>query len=101
MDRIDKETKTKYEYNKEGYILLIQNAPTADVVEVKHGYWIKTDRGVLTNLETRQPMRVYACDCSCCGWHTGNQGIDFKYCPHCGAKMNLSELPTDRERRGT
>ena len=31
MDRLDKETNTKYEYDKKGYILLIQNAPTADV----------------------------------------------------------------------
>ena len=34
LDRLDKETNTKYEYDKKGYILLIQNAPTADVVEV-------------------------------------------------------------------
>lgn len=33
MDRLDKES-TPYEYNKEGYILLIESAPTADVVEV-------------------------------------------------------------------
>lgn len=34
INRLDKETNTKYEYDKEGYILLIQNAPKADVVEV-------------------------------------------------------------------
>lgn len=34
MDRLDKETKTKYEYDKEGYILLLKNAPAADVVPV-------------------------------------------------------------------
>ncbi len=63
----------------EAEAVLIQ-APAADVVEVKHGYWSKTDRGIRTDLNTGKPMRVYACDCSCCGWHTGNQGIDFKYC---------------------
>ena len=34
MDRLDKETKTKYEYDKKGFLLLINSAPTADVVEV-------------------------------------------------------------------
>ncbi len=34
MDRLDKETKTKYEYDKEGFLLLINSAPTADVEEV-------------------------------------------------------------------
>lgn len=34
MDRLDKETKTKFEYDKEGFLLLINSAPTADVVEV-------------------------------------------------------------------
>ncbi len=66
----------------------IEDAPTADVVEVKHGEWIKTDRGIRKSINTGQPMRVYACDCSCCGYHTGNQGTEFKYCPHCGAKMD-------------
>ena len=33
MDRLDKEG-TPYEYDKEGYILLIENAPAADVEEV-------------------------------------------------------------------
>lgn len=67
---------------------IILRQPTADVVEVKHGEWIKTDRGIRTNVNTGQPMRVYYCDCSCCGWHTGHQGIEFKYCPNCGAKMD-------------
>ena len=62
--------------------------PTADVVEVKHGEWIKTDRGIRKSVNTGQSMRVYACDCSCCGYHTGNQGTEFNYCPRCGAKMD-------------
>jgi rubrerythrin len=66
----------------------INAQPTADVEEVRHGQWIKTYRGVRKNENTGQPMRVYACDCSCCGWHTGNQGADFKRCPMCGAKMD-------------
>ena len=66
----------------------ISLSQTSDVEEVKHGHWIKTDRGVRKNLNTGQTMRVYAYDCSCCGWHTGNQGAKFKRCPMCGAKMD-------------
>ncbi len=76
----------------QGVILdLLDNAPTADVVEVKFGKWIKTDRGIRVNANTGQPMRVYYCECSCCGWHTGNQGVEFKYCPQCGTKMDGKE----------
>lgn len=66
----------------------IKSLPTTEVEEVKHGHWIKTDRGVRNNPITGEPMRVYACDCSCCGWHTGNQGVEFKRCPMCGAIMD-------------
>lgn len=55
MDRLDKETNTNYEYDKEGYILLIQNAPTADVAEVvrcgKCKYH-KTHTCAITGIET-------------------------------------------------
>ena len=84
MDRLDKETHTQYEYNKEGYILLIKNAPTADVQEVKHGKWQLGRRG----------RKIV---CSCC-----ESDVPFKkdherkchlacysnYCPDCGAKMD-------------
>ena len=45
------------------------DAPAADVQEVKHGYWIEAsgDR------------------CSICG---GYELGRTKYCPNCGAKMN-------------
>ena len=55
---------------------------------VKHGRWIKTDNGIRINQNTREPIRTYLCDCSCCGWYTGNQGTAFKFCPNCGAKMD-------------
>lgn len=61
----------------------ILNAPTADVVEVKHGEWtIKQDE--------------YGCEymvCSCCAewFYDGeNDTVDRtpKYCSECGAKMD-------------
>lgn len=50
----------------------INNIPSADVVEVRHGRWIG---------------KVYKC--SLCGkWVDPLQGdADMNYCPNCGAKM--------------
>lgn len=40
MDRLDKETKTPYEYDKQGYLLLINNAPGVEIVRCKDCiYW--------------------------------------------------------------
>lgn len=40
MDRLDKETKTPYEYDKQGYLLLINNAPGIEIVRCKDCiYW--------------------------------------------------------------
>lgn len=55
----------------------IENAPTADVVEVVHGFWATLRSG---------------CDCVCsmCGryWIDVADKYDFNYCPNCGAKMD-------------
>lgn len=78
MDRLDKETNTKYEYNKQGYILLIENAPTADVEEVKHGEW---SRG------TEPSGSVYA-HCSACNRKMNYSCYGYARCSLCGAKMD-------------
>lgn len=40
MDRLEKETKTPYEYDKQGYLLLINNAPGIEIVRCKEcKYW--------------------------------------------------------------
>lgn len=91
MDRLDKETNTQYEYDKEGYILLIKQAPTADVVEVKHGEW--KDR-----YNNKYYNHLY--ECSVCGKEAlyecyKNELDQWKerqaltpICPYCGAKMD-------------
>lgn len=60
-------------------ILEIEEAPTADVVEVKHGYWIEYsgDPNIIT--------------CSECDWGTGVDEKFFKYCPNCGAIMDVKK----------
>lgn len=71
-----------------GALKMIEEAPAADVVEVKHGRWI--DR-MLDN------FRKYECACSECGArYIGNydqycEPDEFYYCPRCGAKMDGDE----------
>ena len=62
---------------------------------VRHGRWIKTDNGIRININTGEPFRAYLHDCSACGWHTGNQGSRFNYCPNCGAKMDGDKHDTE------
>ena len=65
---------------------LIWNAPTADVVEVRHGEWIYG--------ESEEGHDGYRC--SECGefipWEYDEYDIDFikkvHYCPNCGARMD-------------
>lgn len=71
---------------------LIDETPTADVQEVKHGHWI--DKGVLENYP-RPGINVYhlLC-CSECGAlhrvrpYCEGGWINANYCPNCGAKMD-------------
>ena len=59
---------------------IIKEAPTVDAVEVVHGRWLPSESMVLS------------AKCSeCKGWvtkHSINEP-DFKFCPNCGAKMDL------------
>lgn len=75
--------------NDKHFVSGIVNAPNADVVEVKHGKWIRPN---VPN------TRSYKWQCSECGqiayWlHYGNRGskniiCKFGYCPNCGARMD-------------
>ncbi len=87
-EKLRKAFKKSEMKEKDMALFLVEMQPIADGVEVKYGEWLKTDRGIRVNANTGQPMRVYHCECSCCGWHTGHQGIEFNYCPNCGAKMD-------------
>lgn len=59
----------KDECIRQGYCM-----PTADVAEVKHGKWNKE--------YDRSPRYV----CTVCKHLFNNKG--YKYCPHCGARMD-------------
>lgn len=58
----------------------IENAPTAEVQEVRHAHWI--------------PKSLGNCECSNCHEEYGICGGllgDYNYCPNCGAKMDGKE----------
>ena len=63
---------------------VLMQAPTADVVEVRHGEWL-----VWENL----PNTIYGRDtlfvCSEC---TAKFANTSKYCPYCGAKMDMEHF---------
>lgn len=70
---------------KETIIAEINAQPTADVVEVKHGRWIK-DRLCSTSGGTYGVRR-----CSVCEDYYQDVGYGWNYCPNCGSDMRGAE----------
>lgn len=77
----------------EALAYVLENAPTIEAEPVRHGRW--EDRGgLLTPMhrydEFTNPDSVFYGTCSVCGRTVYQGGIlnGFKYCPHCGAKMD-------------
>lgn len=79
---------------KDGYYRIrsnIINLPSADVVEVVHGEWIKTtiaepcgtDELHMTIYRDRETVK-----CSECGNPSPIYNIEFEFCPRCGARMD-------------
>ena len=71
----DSESERQAENDFYKYRDIVKMQTAADVVEVKHGEWI----------EYQTPNIIC---CSECDWGTLPCEKDFKYCPHCGAKMD-------------
>lgn len=59
----------------------IEYAPTADVVEVRHGKWVHTDYAM---------HWLGKDECSECTYHTSDRDdlSHLKFCPNCGARMD-------------
>lgn len=66
------------------YILQLEEQPP---VEPVRGKWIIEDKGLATNANTWKVERKFSYKCNMCGYHTGNQGKYFNFCPECGADM--------------
>ena len=60
--------------------IIIDRSPTADVVEVRHGYWIH--ESFISKTGEKMHHTPY---CSVC---QNSQCFKTKYCPECGAKMD-------------
>ena len=61
-------------FSENDIIDMVNQMPPADVVEVKHGEWIKNDNG------------TYSCSL-CQSWIPKEQYYYARYCLHCGADM--------------
>lgn len=55
----------------------IDNAPTIEAEPVRHGYWMCGDYYDIGDV------------CSECDWDSGMVNPTLRYCPNCGAKMDL------------
>lgn len=63
-----------------------------EITKVKHGKWIANEH--TSRSEARGRMTHYATyKCSVCGKWNGRK--KQRYCPNCGAKMDLEELDND------
>lgn len=71
-------------YNADWIFSFLESQPTADVQEVRHGRWIN---------ESRHMYGPISAQCSVCELFSGTwlRNAPYKYCPHCGAKMDGKE----------
>lgn len=71
---------------KSSVLKIIDEQPTADVQEVRHGKWIPThyERGIFDGCNFDK--------CSVCGYERVIEDLKYKtiykFCPECGAKMD-------------
>lgn len=62
----------------------IDEMPAADVEEVRHGYWIPSQREYHWAETGVVDLITFGYKCSVCG---AEENFKYKYC-HCGAKMD-------------
>ena len=60
----------------------VDNAPAADVVEVRHGEWVKNEEESKKHVEV-----IYFCS-ACQNWEAWGETEKYNYCPNCGARMD-------------
>lgn len=88
LERYDLSSGSTFGYHSgaiECAIAEIGMLPAADVIEKKHGYWIKR---IIEDENEDYPIRNVDYICSRCegSWHE-----PLKYCPMCLAEMDLGE----------
>lgn len=83
-DHCDQEHANEHFINGiESVLEYVENLPAADVSPVQHGRWI--------NANSRP--KTYERRCTACGGRAYFCGVgcSYKYCPNCGAKMDLED----------
>lgn len=68
----------------EDAVSAIENIPSADVVEVKHGEWEENSRTSISERHRQIHYSIYKC--SRCNHANGRFKSNF--CPNCGARMD-------------
>ena len=83
-----------YEHMDDDALIGLQNAleeiPTADVVEVVHGEWVKDEEKSKKLIES-----IYICS-ACHNFEAWGETEKYNYCPNCGAKMDLKEVEDEQ-----
>lgn len=85
--------------NKLLQVMSIADVPTADVVEVKHGHWKKSQFSGRSGFYSVRDVI-----CSECGIYSTFLQHEIRpdyYCPNCGAKMDVSKKEITTERKDT
>jgi hypothetical protein len=67
---------------------IIWRTPYADVKEVKHGHWMEVKFPTGIEAFGYKEMMVEAWKCSVCKKNVDVSEGHFRYCPHCGSKMD-------------
>ncbi len=69
---------------KDNMVECINNQPTADVAEVKHGRWDASGRYKFVD----ETLAIRCSECGCSLHSEEYQKYHWNYCPNCGAKMD-------------
>ena len=77
-------------YNADWIVSFLESQPTADMVEVRHGHWIDEIRPMYGQIYAKWSV----CEL-CSGVWLSN--MPYKYCPHCGAKIDGKENKNEYE----
>ena len=92
MDCIDRKELRDALYDADAITMtgvkILNQFPAADVVPVVHGKWLEWFPGDCALIMTGEEM-LYRCS-SCNAKYADAE--EYKYCPNCGAKMDLEEV---------
>ena len=79
----------KSDFDKARAHIIILGQPAADVVEVRHGKWIKGRKEKLYYNDDMSGFYDFPVTCSVCKFDITDEGFyETDFCPNCGAKMD-------------